>query len=107
MPTSKKNTPKPFIIDDDTSNDLIFGPAPDGIPRAHGLVPRDYAIYPKEMYKPADIETCTNQADKLDCTGQEGKVCEGAPGGEVCACALDDEMMPIWDCDKAPTTWAM
>ncbi len=56
--------------------------------------------------KPADITTCTNQADKLDCTGMEGTVCEGAPGGEVCACYLDDEAMPIWDCDKAPTSWA-
>jgi hypothetical protein len=56
--------------------------------------------------KPADITTCTNQADKLDCTGMEGAVCEGAAGGEVCACYLDDEGAPIWDCDKAPTTWA-
>jgi hypothetical protein len=56
--------------------------------------------------KPADITTCTNQADKLDCTGMEGAVCEGAAGGEVCACYADDEGALIWDCDKAPTTWA-
>lgn len=56
--------------------------------------------------KPADITTCTNQADKLDCTGMMGKVCEGAAGGEVCACAPDDEGSLIWDCDKPPTTWA-
>jgi hypothetical protein len=57
--------------------------------------------------KPADITTCTNQADKLDCTGQEGAVCEGAAGGEVCACWPDDEGALIWDCDKAPTSWAV
>jgi hypothetical protein len=56
--------------------------------------------------KPADITTCTNQADKLDCTGMMGKVCEGAAGGEVCACAPDDEGSLIWDCDKPPSTWA-
>ena len=56
--------------------------------------------------KPADIMPCTNQADKLDCIGMMGKVCDGAPGGEVCACAPDDEGALIWDCDKPPTTWA-
>ena len=56
--------------------------------------------------KPADITTCTNQADKLDCTGMEGATCEGAAGGEVCACWPDDEGSLIWDCDKAPTTGA-
>lgn len=55
--------------------------------------------------KPTDITTCTTEADKLPCT-ESGKVCEGAAGGEVCACAADDEGALIWDCDKAPTTWA-
>jgi hypothetical protein len=55
--------------------------------------------------KPTDITTCTTEADKLPCT-ESGKVCEGAPGGEVCACAADDEGALIWDCDKAPSTWA-
>jgi len=45
-----------------------------------------------------------DQADKLACDGMKGKVCEGAPGGEVCACWTDDEGALIWDCDKAPTT---
>jgi hypothetical protein len=55
--------------------------------------------------KPATTTTCTTEADKLPCT-TDGAVCEGAPGGEVCACAADDEGALIWDCDKAPTTWA-
>lgn len=55
--------------------------------------------------KPADITTCTTEADKLPCT-DSGKVCEGAAGGEVCACAPDDEGALIWDCDKPPSTWA-
>lgn len=56
--------------------------------------------------KPADIATCTGvEADKVTCT-EKGKVCQGAAGGEVCACWTDDEGALIWDCDKAPTTWA-
>jgi hypothetical protein len=55
--------------------------------------------------KPANIGTCTTEADKLECT-TEGAACEGAPGGEVCVCFRDDENMLIWDCDKAPPTWA-
>jgi len=64
----------------------------------------DYSASPFKD-KPADITTCTTEADKLPCT-TSGKVCEGAPGGEVCACAADDEGALIWDCDKPPTTWA-
>lgn len=56
--------------------------------------------------KPADITTCTSQADKIACVGMENKVCEGAPGGEVCACALNNKGSYAWDCDKPPTTWA-
>jgi hypothetical protein len=55
--------------------------------------------------KPDPLPDCTNEVDKLPCPGMEMSVCQ-YPGGEACACALDDEMMPIWDCDKPPTTWA-
>jgi hypothetical protein len=55
--------------------------------------------------KPANIGTCSNEADKLECA-TEGAACEGAPGGEVCVCFKDDEQSLIWDCDKAPPTWA-
>lgn len=55
--------------------------------------------------KPDPIGTCTNEADKLECA-TEGMACEGAPGGEVCVCFRDDEGSLIWDCDKAPPTWA-
>ncbi|HVY29986.1 MAG TPA: hypothetical protein VHB79_25690 [Polyangiaceae bacterium] len=56
--------------------------------------------------KPADITKCTGvEADKVTCT-EKGKVCDGAAGGEVCACWTDDEGALIWDCDKPPTTWA-
>ena len=64
----------------------------------------DYSASPFKE-KPADITTCTTEADKLPCT-EMNKVCEGAAGGEVCACAPDDEGAMIWDCDKPPTTWA-
>jgi hypothetical protein len=57
--------------------------------------------------KPTDLTKCTGvEADKIKCT-EMGKVCEGAPGGEVCACWTDDEGSLIWDCDKPPTSWAM
>ena len=55
--------------------------------------------------KPRDIGTCTIEQDKVECA-TEGAACEGAPGGEVCVCFRDDEQQLIWDCDKAPTTWA-
>lgn len=55
--------------------------------------------------KPDPLPDCTNEVDKLPCPGMEMTVCQ-YPGGEACACFLDDEMMPIWDCDKPPTTWA-
>ncbi len=52
---SKKNAPKPFILDDDTKGrelDQWFAPFINGEPKGHGLVPRDYSIYPKEMFAP-------------------------------------------------------
>ena len=57
--------------------------------------------------RPANITTCTgSEQDKLTCT-EMNKVCEGAPGGEVCACYPDDEGALIWDCDKKPTSWTV
>jgi hypothetical protein len=65
----------------------------------------DYSASPFKD-KPADIMKCTGvEADKVTCT-EKGKVCDGAAGGEVCACWTDDEGALIWDCDKPPTTWA-
>jgi hypothetical protein len=65
----------------------------------------DYANSPFKD-KPADLPTCTIEADKLMCTeADKGKVC-ASTGGEVCACWTDDEGSLIWDCDKPPTTWA-
>ncbi len=54
MAQSKKNTAKDFIIDDNTDNDLIFGPVIDGQPKGHGLVPRDLNTYPPQMFQPPD-----------------------------------------------------
>lgn len=55
--TSKKNTAKPFIIDDEsltdpTVKDKVFCPIINGEAKGHGLVPRDYSIYPAEMFAP-------------------------------------------------------
>jgi hypothetical protein len=56
--------------------------------------------------KPAGITTCSGvEQDKVECP-MEGAACEGAPGGEVCVCFIDDEQNMIWDCDKAPLSWA-
>lgn len=60
MAKSKKNTPKPFIIDDETINDpvvrdLVYSPVVDGEAKGHGLVPRDYSVYPKEMFDPPSL----------------------------------------------------
>lgn len=46
-----------FIIDDETLTDpavrdKVFVPVIDGQPKAHGLVPRDYRLYPPEMFDP-------------------------------------------------------
>jgi len=50
---------------------------------------------------------CTGaEVDKASCTVQ-GAVCDGATGGEACACWPDDEGELIWDCDKPPSSWAM
>lgn len=49
--------------------------------------------------------TCTGaEVDKAGCTVQ-GAVCDGATGGEACACWPDDEGDLIWDCDKPPSSW--
>lgn len=40
------------LIDDSTPNDLLFNPIIDGEVKGHGLVPRDYSIYPREMFDP-------------------------------------------------------
>lgn len=68
MPLSKKNTPKPFIIDDETLTDgafkdKIFVPTIDGSPKGHGLVPRDYAIYPPEMFAPPSEMTLIDPSE--------------------------------------------
>jgi hypothetical protein len=48
---------------------------------------------------------CTGaEVDKAGCTVQ-GAVCDGATGGEACACWPDDESDLIWDCDKPPSSW--
>jgi hypothetical protein len=67
----------------------------------------DYSASPFKD-KPANPPTCTAgvEADKVPCPGKENQVCIGAAGGEVCACAADDEGAVIWDCDKPPSTWA-
>ncbi len=57
MPQSKKNTLKPFIIDDESIispyvKDKVFNPIVDGEVKGHGYVPRDYATYPQEMFDP-------------------------------------------------------
>lgn len=51
-----------FLIDDETLTDPIvkdkvFCPVVDGRPKGHGLVPRDYRIYPPQMFSapPADM----------------------------------------------------
>jgi hypothetical protein len=48
---SKKNTPGEPVIDDGSWRDH-FAPVIDGQPKGHGLVPRDYATYPAEMFAP-------------------------------------------------------
>jgi hypothetical protein len=41
-----------YIIDDQTPNDEIYAPVINGQVMAHGLVPRDYATYPRQMFAP-------------------------------------------------------
>jgi hypothetical protein len=55
MATSKKNTPKMAIFDDETKGadkDMWFAPIVDGEIKGHGLIPRDFRTYPKEMFDP-------------------------------------------------------
>lgn len=54
---SRKNTPKPLIIDDESIykarvRDSVFYPTIDGERKATGLVPRDYRTDPPEMLAP-------------------------------------------------------
>jgi hypothetical protein len=54
--TSKKNTPADVIIDDSTYRRHI-APVIDGEVKGHGLVPRDYSVFPPEMFAPpADLQ---------------------------------------------------
>lgn len=41
-----------FIIDESTPDSKVFNPIIDGEVAAHGLVPRDYSLYPEEMFAP-------------------------------------------------------
>jgi hypothetical protein len=66
--TSKKNTPKQFIIDDETLTDpkvkdLVFCPTVDGQIKGHGAVPRDYRIHPAAMFAPPSDIVLLEQAD--------------------------------------------
>jgi hypothetical protein len=58
--------------------------------------------HPGDIFPPDPLYMCTDQADKLPCT-DEGVVCQGAPGNEVCMCYADDEGQLVWDCDKPPS----
>lgn len=50
-------SPTDFLIEDGTSTDLLFDPVVDGVPRARGLVPRNYDEHPEEMFAPpSDME---------------------------------------------------
>jgi hypothetical protein len=60
-----------------------------------------YCEFPRGWPLPSDLPMCTTQADKLPCS-ELGQVCQGAPGGEACACYADDDGSLIWDCDKPP-----
>lgn len=55
MVMSRKNAPKPFLIDDETLNDpavrdRVFVPTVAGEMKGHGLVPRDLNIHPPGMF---------------------------------------------------------
>lgn len=52
MARSRKNTPKLLIIEDSTPLDVTHNPVVDGELKGRGLVPRDYAKYPEEMFAP-------------------------------------------------------
>lgn len=59
MARSRKNTPKPFVIDDETIydpkvKDAVFFPTIDGEEKGHGQVPRDFRTDPPEMFEPPD-----------------------------------------------------
>jgi hypothetical protein len=41
-----------LIIDDGTPSDALYNPFVDGETKGHGLVPRDYSVYPPEMFAP-------------------------------------------------------
>jgi hypothetical protein len=52
---SYKNAPKAPLFSDETRKgewDYWFNPVVDGEVKSHGLVPRDYAHYPREMFAP-------------------------------------------------------
>jgi C1A family cysteine protease len=59
--TSKKNTVREPIFDDENSPE--FAPLIDGEVKGHGLVPRDYSIYPEEMFDPPRDLTITPRSD--------------------------------------------
>jgi hypothetical protein len=52
---SKKNTPKALVLDDESPGsvrDKFFFPEVDGETKGHGLVPRNFAVDPPEMFAP-------------------------------------------------------
>jgi hypothetical protein len=59
-------------------------------------------VHPGDIFPSDPPPLCTIQADKLSCR-VEGQMCQGAPGGEVCMCYVDDEGILVWDCDKLPS----
>jgi hypothetical protein len=61
-----------YVIDDDTPNDEIFNPVINGQVMTHGLVPRDYSIYPRQMFAPpADMPLLDTGALSAICKEQE------------------------------------
>jgi hypothetical protein len=61
-----------YIIDDQTPNDEIYNPVINGQVMAHGLVPRDYSIYPRQMFQPpAEMPVLDDSALSAICKEQE------------------------------------
>lgn len=52
--TSPIAPPNLFVIHDGTPASRVFAPVIDGQPKGHGYVPRDYRVYPAQMFDPPD-----------------------------------------------------
>jgi hypothetical protein len=92
-----------FLIEDNTSNDLLFDVRVDGEVKGRGYVERDYNLYPPEMFDPPDKIIEVPQSEWSDRIKYQVEM--NARLSDVRATAMDGQPFPALDQNGQGFCW--